>query len=320
MRTRALVQQLAHGARVLLSRRCVPCFLGVVLTDRCNLDCFYCAGRNRGQYHFTFEHLREVLEQAYRRGHRIVYFTGGEPSIWRDSDRTLADVVVLAREIGFLDVYVYTNGTRPLDIGGCTYLVTIDGPQRIHDEIRSGSFELITNNVAQARARAVFASITLTRRNAPHLVEFVREVSALKLFRGICFNLLTGRPEVQAQHGVTGAARRALLDQLWQIKRAGYPIVLSRAAYHAMRNNDWQRPIPQIELATDQQVFPCCRDVLDPSVCETCGYTGCVEIAQLLALRPSALWAAWTMARASAVPALLGKGGKIGRNKATQVL
>jgi hypothetical protein len=36
--------------------------------------------------------------------------------------------------------------------------------------------------------------------------------------------------------------------------------------------------------------YDCCRDVDNPAVCENCGYANCVEVAQILALRPSALF------------------------------
>ena len=76
---------------------------------------------------------------------------------------------------------------------------------------------------------------------------------------------------------------------LCSLREQGYPIVLSRAAYRALRNNDWKRPISQIQLYTKDRLFTCCRDIGNPSVCENCGYANCVEISQILALKPSAL-------------------------------
>ena len=81
-----------------------------------------------------------------------------------------------------------------------------------------------------------------------------------------------------------------LLDLIWRLKSEGYPIALSRAAYRALRTNRWKRPIPQIELGTRDRIFTCCRDVDNPSICATCGYANCVEVSQILALRPSAVW------------------------------
>jgi MoaA/NifB/PqqE/SkfB family radical SAM enzyme len=278
-------------------RRQRPFLLGMVITDRCNLACYYCESKNQQRIHFRYEQATRTLDEAYSRGHRTLYFTGGEPLLWNDGDRRLAELVLFARERGFLDVFVFTNGTFPLDIPDCSYIVTIDGPRAAHDAVRGGTYERVLENVRQAASRNVFASMTFTRENEHHLEALVQEIVATGLFCGISFNLLTHWPEIVALHGLDRGAREQLLDRLWQLKRRGLPIVLSRAAYLAMRRNDWKRPIPQIELATSERVFTCCRDVEHPAICDSCGYSNCVEVSQMLALRPSAVWQAWRMTR-----------------------
>ena len=149
---------------------------------------------------------------------------------------------------------------------------------------------MVLKNVTNAVTKAVFASITFSKANFRYLDQFVKEVTETKLFRGISFNLLTHWPEIVEEHGVSTEERKQLLDNIWSLKRRGYPIVLSRAAYKGLRNNDWKRPIPQIELGTKDRIFKCCRDVDNPTICENCGYANCVEISQILALKPSAMW------------------------------
>jgi MoaA/NifB/PqqE/SkfB family radical SAM enzyme len=282
-------ERLAYAGRTFLLRQELPYLFGLVVTDRCNLDCFYCESKNSGGLHFTSDEATKALGDAYRRGHRSLYFTGGEPMIWSDDGRDLGDLVRTARDLGFHDVFVFTNGTVPLSIPGCSYIVTVDGTRALHDSIRRGTYDLVLENVRNAVTRAVFASITFSRHNAHCLEEFAKEITELGLFRGLSFNLLTHWPEMVAEHGISGPERIRLLDRIWALKRRGYPIVLSRAAYRSLRNNDWKRPIPQIELGTREKVFTCCRDVGNPAVCESCGYANCVEVSQILAFRPSAL-------------------------------
>ena len=281
--------RLSYAWRTFALRRKPPYLFGLVISERCNLDCYYCTSKNPVEYHCSFDQAREALARAYGRGHRALYFTGGEPLLWTDSGRGLGDLVSYARELGFHDVFIFTNGTLPLAIPRCHYIVTVDGPKELHDRIRGGTFDLIMDNARRAATKAVFATMTFTRHNADYAERFVREISALGLFRGISFNLLTHGPRIVAEHGVNAEERIALLDRLWSLKRAGYPIVLSRAAYLALRRNDWERPISQIELGTNKKVFTCCRDV-GTSVCDHCGYPFCVEVSQMLALKPSALW------------------------------
>jgi MoaA/NifB/PqqE/SkfB family radical SAM enzyme len=287
-----------------LLRRERPFLLGIVITDSCNLSCYYCESKNQGRIHFAFEQATRVLTEAYSRGHRTLYSTGGEPMIWRDGEHRLRDLVRFAVEIGFFDVFIFTNGTTSLDIPHCSYIVTIDGPKGAHDAVRAGTHDAILENVRHARTRSVFASMTFTRDNAHQLEAFVEEIVSTRLFRGISFNLLTHWPEVVERYGLSQDQRRDLMDRIWALKGQGYPIVLSRAAYRAMRSNTWQRPIPQIELATSERVFKCCRDVEHPEVCAQCGYANCVEVAQMLALRPSALWQAWKMTAHASPPAV----------------
>jgi Fe-coproporphyrin III synthase len=285
-----LLSGFGYAFRSVVLRQRRPYLFGVVVTDRCNLDCFYCESKNKGGYHLSAEQARAMLRDAYSRGHRSLYFTGGEPMVWSDAGQRLADLVGEARRLGFFDVFVFTNGTLPLDIADCNYIVTLDGPRAVHDRIRNNTYDRILDNVRGACTRSVFASITFSKANVDHVEEFVHEVTATRLFRGISFNLLTHWPEIVENHGLTGERRTALLDRLWALKAQGYPIVLSRAAYGALRRNDWKRPIPQIELGTRARVFTCCRDVDNPTVCAQCGYANCVEVSQMLALRPSALW------------------------------
>lgn len=285
-----LVSGIGYGLSSVVLRRKRPYLLGFVITDRCNLSCFYCESKNQGRIHFSYGAALAALRAGYARGNRSLYFTGGEPMIWSDGDRDLSSLVLAAREIGFHDVFVFTNGTRPLDVPGCKYIVTLDGPRDLHNRLRSGTYDLAIENSRNSVAPGVFASMTLSRANVDQIESFVRDTTEHGIFRGISFNLLTHGPDIVALHGVTGERRRQALDQIWRLKCEGFPIVLSRAAYRAIRENDWPRPIPQIELVTTDRVYACCRDVGNPSVCENCGYFNCVEVSQLLALRPSAIW------------------------------
>jgi sulfatase maturation enzyme AslB (radical SAM superfamily) len=285
-----LLSWFSYGFETFVLGKELPYLFGLVITDKCNLNCFYCESKNSGRYHFSFEQAKDTINNAYQRGHRSLYLTGGEPMIWADNGHVLDELIQYARKVGFLEVFIFTNGTIPLSIEQCNYIVTVDGPKNIHDQIRNNSYELVLENVENAVTKAVFASITFSKANFRYLDQFVKEVTETKLFRGISFNLLTHWPELVEEHGVSQEERKQLLDKIWALKKEGYPIVLSKAAYKGLRNNDWKRPIPQIELGTKDRIFTCCRDVDNPTVCENCGYANCVEVSQILALKPSALW------------------------------
>jgi len=283
---------LGYAFSTFVLRQQIPYLFGLEVTDECNLNCFYCEGKNKGRYYYNYPQACEALRSAYSRGNRALYLTGGEPMVWHDGDYQLGDLVRYARELGFIEIFVYTNGTKPLTIEGCKYFVTIDGPREVHNRIRSDSYDLVLANVEAAVTRSVFASITITKANVDFLERYVRDISATGLFRGIAFNLLTHWPDIVARYGILGRERENVLDKVWALKQQGYPILLSAAAYKALRNNDWKRPIAQIELGLPGQLFTCCRDIGNKEICDQCGYVNCAEVSQILALKPSAIWQA----------------------------
>jgi MoaA/NifB/PqqE/SkfB family radical SAM enzyme len=247
-----------------------------------------CESKNSGRFDLDYDRAVRLLLDAYKRGHRELVLTGGEPMLWRSGIHTLKDIVHQARRIGFHNVTIFTNGTFPLDIVGCNYIVTIDGTPEIHNAIRQGTYDKILENVRRARGKVV-ATVTITKENAGKLAEIVRSIARERAFSGISFNLLTHFPPVVEKHGLTGEERRQVLDTMWQLKMQGFPVVLSKAAYTALRHNTWKRPIRQIELGTRNRVYTCCRDVDHPEICGNCGYTSCAEVAQALAGKPSAI-------------------------------
>ena len=271
-----------------LLRRRLPYLYILVINDRCNLDCHYCDSKNSGRYDLDRPSALDYLERGARRGHRALVITGGEPMLWESQGATLADIVAAATRFGFLEIVVFTNGTFPLTIPGCRYIVTIDGPRQTHDALRRGTYDTILRHVREAEGE-VFASVTLSKANEDQIEETVAGIVETGAFKGISFNLLTNTSEVVGRLGLTGPSRTSALDRMWRLRRQGYPVMLSRAAYKALRRNDWRRPIPQIELASKQGFFTCCRDVINPDVCRNCGYTSCVEISQALAGKPTAV-------------------------------
>jgi GTP 3',8-cyclase len=84
--------------------------LRIGLTSRCNIRCKYClpAGPQGVITQATFGELTEVLQAAYEVGIRRVHYTGGEPTVRRD----FLDILAAAKDIGFTQQVVTTNGYR----------------------------------------------------------------------------------------------------------------------------------------------------------------------------------------------------------------
>ena len=113
--------------RFVVLRRPEPLIYGIAVTDRCNLGCRGCHVSNTGRPDMTWDYLVATMQNARRRGFRELYFSGGEPMLWRDGKRTLEDAIVEAKRIGFFHVHVYTNGTLGLDTPADLVWVSMDG-------------------------------------------------------------------------------------------------------------------------------------------------------------------------------------------------
>lgn len=88
-------------------RRPEPLIYGIALTDRCNLACRGCHVSNTGRRDMTWDQLVAAMQNAWARGFRELYFSGGEPTLWRAADYTLADAIVEAKRIGFFHTPYY---------------------------------------------------------------------------------------------------------------------------------------------------------------------------------------------------------------------
>ena len=80
MSARIWGERVSYAFKTLILRQHRPWLAGLVITDKCNLNCHYCESKNNGQYHFTWPEMCQALDAAYRGGCRSLYFTGGEPT------------------------------------------------------------------------------------------------------------------------------------------------------------------------------------------------------------------------------------------------
>ncbi len=88
--------------------------LNIVVTNRCNLRCWYCffyAERAGYVYEPSLEQIREMLIKAKNErpvGCNAVQLTGGEPTLRDD----LIDIIKMAKELGYDHVQLNSNGIR----------------------------------------------------------------------------------------------------------------------------------------------------------------------------------------------------------------
>lgn len=154
-----LAMSILH-ARISGQRR--PVFIGLYITNRCNLRCAYCFVNMEDRFDdparagFSGDQVIEMVDQLYERGTRWIFLLGGEPVMHPEIRRIVRHIV----DKGIL-LHILTNGTlieqKIDDIeaadGVC---VSIDGGEESTDAMRGkGTFSRALRGVEVALSRGM---------------------------------------------------------------------------------------------------------------------------------------------------------------------
>lgn len=213
------------------------------ISEKCNLACLHCSIYKKENPRVkSYEQIEEELRYAYKQGSRFIDFEGGEPMIWRDGDRTINDLIRLAKKIGFFSVTVTTNAQLPF--AGCeadSIWVSLDGIGKYHEEIRGkGTFERLVKNIESCGHPAVSVNMVINRLNHPSVRETIEFVKNNPYLKSVSLNFHTpfeGTEDLFVNWGI----RAALIDEIIKLKKAGYPIMNSVSGLRLMRHNNFRK-------------------------------------------------------------------------------
>jgi MoaA/NifB/PqqE/SkfB family radical SAM enzyme len=260
--------------------RTLPAIAGISITDACNIDCIHCWRKNTGRGHVSFDLAVRTLGKLYAAGSRYLYIQGGEPCTWQDGPHRLAELVLVAKQIGFFHVAICTNGTLPLDAEPDSYSVSVDGLEESHNRIRGPTFGRIMTNIRACRHQNVFVNATFNRVNARDLPGLTELVAATAPLRGLMVNFHIPYPGVESL-ALSASERAALCAEAITLKRRGLPILNTFAGLRALQRNQWKRPL-DLSVVTDcRQFYSCCRARGNERVCGECGYAVWAEASRL---------------------------------------
>jgi MoaA/NifB/PqqE/SkfB family radical SAM enzyme len=287
MQTRKVLRKLtfyvSYAWRCAVLHQAAPLFYGVCLTDRCNFSCRGCRVSNTDRPDMSWEQLTAVLRDAFARGFREIYFSGGEPMLWRDGRRSVDDAVAEARRIGFYHVHLYTNGTLGPRTSADLVWVSMDGLPGTFELRRGDHFREVERSIRARRWPKAAVIYVIDRNTQGGIERFLRWIRDSRLpVIGVMFYFHTpyyGRDE----------ERRPVIDRLLACIGEGLPLLNSRAGLRALQSGNWTRRTPSARVADVDGEYICCRAPDD--ACSDCGYAACVEIVQCQRLRPSAMLA-----------------------------
>jgi len=228
------------------------------ITNRCNLECIHCfvyrdGNPNDMDDQIPDDELLERIEQLRdRHGLYAVVWMGGEPMIrWKLVER---GVKLFSKNT------IATNGTIPLrDFGAnVTYVVSLDGPPDINDEIRgAGVYEKARANIQSLPdefAPTVQVQCVVTKTNQHRLHELVEDFIDTKA-DGMTFSFLCpAEGETSELAWADTEEREAAVDIVIDLKRR-YP----KFIWNRIRALELMRPATA-KLVTDN--CPAVRTVL----------------------------------------------------------
>ncbi|MBC7107508.1 MAG: radical SAM protein [Methanomassiliicoccales archaeon] len=254
----------------------------MIINYECNLRCKHCsivahAEELPGPKSMSYELAVREMKEHYENGARILFFEGGEPTLWRNGSKELKDLIAAGKEIGYFVVGYTTNGTREIVETSDVISVSLDGPKEVHEEVRGhGTFDSLMKNLERTNHPNIFANMVITKMNVNSVKETIELVSENHKIRGIMINFLTPPPNSIA---LDIQEKRKVVDLVLTMKRQGYPILNTDRALKELLEEDYSQKCPYwvsaFVLPDGSKYFGC--PLQNTISCKQCGFNAVRE-------------------------------------------
>lgn len=277
------------GVKTILLNKKDPILGTVIVTDKCNLKCRHCSVNNITAVIHPYDQILREMRQLYDMGVRILFFCGGETFLWRDGDKTLRDLVIEAKQMGFLIVNVVTNGTFPIDLPEANLiLLSLDGDRERHNAIRGNTYDTILENVRNATADNICFYMAINQINKGAVESVCRTVMETKNVRAVSFNFHTPYPDTR-ELALSKAEKAECCGVIARMMREGAPVFNLKSAFPYLIDNSFPTPCHQCVVIEDGKVSTCGRCIDVPGLCGECGYFFVAEYTLLFRGKPKIL-------------------------------
>lgn len=260
------------GVKTILFRQKKPILGTIILTDRCNLHCKHCSVNNITSAVHPYRQIQGEMRQLYEMGVRILFFCGGETFLWQDGGKTLRDLVIEAKNLGFLIVNVVTNGTYPLELPEADLiLLSLDGDRERHNAIRGDTYDLIFENIKRAPADNICFYMAINQINKDAIRSVCAAARDTKHVRAVSFNFHTPYPDTE-ELALSVEEKAACCQVISEMKRQGAPVFNLESAFPCLIHNRFPTPCHQCVVMENGKLSTCGRCIDVPGLCERCGY------------------------------------------------
>lgn len=260
------------GVKTILFRKKLPILGTIILTDKCNLSCRHCSVNNITAVIYPYEQIRSEMKTLYAMGVRILFFCGGETFLWQDSGKTVRDLVIEAKEMGFLIVNTVTNGTFGLNLPEADLiLLSLDGDRERHNLIRGDTYDTIMKNIGEAASDNICFYMAVNQINKDTIRHVCQKAKELEHVRAVSFNFHTPYPDTAAL-ALSQEEKRACCDVISEMMKQGAPVFNIKSAFPYLITNTFPTPCCQCVVMENGKLSTCGRCIDVPGLCEQCGY------------------------------------------------
>lgn len=260
------------GIKTILFKKLEPILGTVIVTDRCNLHCKHCSVNNITAVMHPYDQVKKEMQLLYDMGVRILFFCGGETFLWKDKDHNLRNLVIEAKQMGFLIVNVVTNGTFPIDLPEANLiLLSLDGDKQRHNEIRGNTYDIIMNNIHNATADNICLYMAINKINKDYIRDVCLTARNTKNIRAVSFNFHTPYPDTK-ELALTREEKATCCEIISQMMKEGAPIFNLKNAFPYLIENQFPTPCYQCVVIENGKLSTCGRCIEIPGLCEQCGY------------------------------------------------
>ena len=290
MKLSSFVYFAKFGVKTILFRKKEPILGTVIITDKCNLKCKHCSVNNITAVIHPYEQIKEEMQQLYNRGIRILFFCGGETVLWQDGEKTLRDLVIEAKQMGFLIVNVVTNGTFPIDLPEADLiLLSLDGDRERHNIIRGDTYDTIMENIRNATADNICFYMAINQINKDAVAHVCKTARDTEHVRAVSFNFHTPYPDTK-ELALSKREKRDCCDVILRMIKEGAPVFNLKSAFPYLIENKFPTPCHQCVVIENGKISTCGRCIDVPGLCEQCGYFFVAEYTLLFRGNPKIIF------------------------------
>ena len=279
------------GIKTILFKKKDPILGTVIVTDKCNLHCKHCSVNNITAVIHPYAQIRNEMQILYDMGVRILFFCGGETFMWRDGDKTLRDLVIEAKKMGFLIVNVVTNGTWPIDLPEANLiLLSLDGDKEHHNIIRGDTYDKIFENISKATANNICFYMAINQINKDSVEDVCIKARDTENVKAVSFNFHTPYPDTK-ELALSKEEKAKVCETIKRMKKKEKaPIFNLISAFPYLINNSFPTPCHQCVVIENGKISTCGRCIDVPGLCEKCGYFFVAEYTLLFKGKFKIIW------------------------------